>query len=233
MNAILQFVGSTVGRKILMAITGFVLAGFVLIHMLGNLQFFIGPEAINMYAHHLQTLPLPILWGFRLTLLASVAVHVTMAILLSREKSAARTDGYEVKKTVQATYASRTMMMTGIILLCFIIFHLLHFTVKVLPTPYEESAFVVTHEGATFTIDNVYEMMVHGFKNIWVSLFYVLGTGCLCMHLSHGISSMFQTVGMRNEKWRYILNGLALAYGWGVFLGFAIIPISVMAGWKG
>ena len=225
--------GSTIGRKILMALTGFVMSGFVLIHMLGNLQFFIGPEAINSYAHHLQTLPPPILWGFRLTLLLSVVIHATMAILLFGEKADARPQPYEVKKTLQATLYSKTMMVTGILLLCFIVFHILHFTVKVLPVAYTPSAYTVTQEGATFTIPNVYEMMVRGFQNTWISVFYIIGTGALCFHLSHGISSMFQTMGLRNEKWRYPLNYLALFYGWGVFLGFAIIPVSVMMGWKG
>jgi succinate dehydrogenase / fumarate reductase cytochrome b subunit len=213
----------------MMAMTGFILSGFVLIHMLGNLQFFIGPEAINTYAHHLQTLPPPILWGFRAVILLSIAVHAAMAIWLAHDKTGARPEPYEMKKTKVATFASRTMLVGGIILLCFFVFHILHFTVKVLPTPYTPSDYLVKSEsGADYTIPNVYEMMLHGFKNVWISLFYVLGTGALCMHLSHGISSMFQTLGLRNEKWRYGLNALALVYGWGVFIGFAIIPVSVM-----
>jgi succinate dehydrogenase / fumarate reductase cytochrome b subunit len=233
MSAILRFVGSTIGRKILMAVTGFILSGFVLIHMLGNLQFFIGPEAINMYAHHLQTLPAPILWGFRAVILLSVVVHVTMAIWLAHDKASTRPDPYEMKKTLKATFASRTMLIGGIILLAFIVFHILHFTVKVLPSPYAPSEYLVTENGLTYGIPNVYEMMLHGFKTTWISIFYVVGMGALCLHLSHGISSMFQTVGLRNEKWRYPLNALAFIYGLGVFIGFASIPLSVLLGLKG
>lgn len=232
MQSLVHFLGSTIGKKILMAITGFILASFVLVHMLGNLQFFISPEAINIYAHHLQSLPSPILWGFRLVIFLSVVIHATMALMLSKEKADARPEPYEVQKSLQATYASRTMMMGGIILFCFIVFHLLHFTIKTLPAPYEPGSFIVTQEGATFNIPNVYEMMVHGFKNVWVSLFYILGTGMLCLHLSHGVSSMFQTVGLRNETWRRPLNVLAFIYGWGVFLGFVVLPVSVLTGWK-
>jgi len=232
MSAILDFLKSTIGKKILMALTGFVLAGFVLIHMLGNLQFFIDPEAINSYAHHLQTLPGVILWGFRGTLLLAVIIHVWMAILVSHDKASARPEKYQVNANVQASYASRTMMMGGIILLCFICFHIAHFTLKVLPTHYEPESYILMSDGASFTVPNVYKMMVDGFKNTWVSLFYIIGTAALCFHLSHGVSSMFQTVGLRNETWRYRLNWLALIYGVGVFAGFAIIPISVMMGWK-
>jgi succinate dehydrogenase / fumarate reductase cytochrome b subunit len=233
MPAVSNFLKSTIGKKILMALTGFVLAGFVLIHMLGNLQFFIGPEAINSYAHHLQTLPPPILWGFRGVLLLSVIIHVWMAILVSREKASARPEGYQVKKSVQATYASRTMMMSGIILLSFICFHIAHFTLKVAPQTYTPESFLLSPEdGPSFTVPNIYKMMVDGFKDPWISLFYVVGTGALCFHLSHGVSSMFQTMGLRNETWRYRLNWLALIYGVGVFAGFAIIPVSVMMGWR-
>ena len=233
MSAIFDFLKSTIGKKVLMALTGFVLAGFVLIHMLGNLQFFISPEAINSYAHHLQSLPPVILWAFRGTLLLSLILHVWMAILVSRDKASARPQKYEVNSNVQASYASRTMMMGGIILLCFICFHIAHFTLKVAPAHYTPEAFLLSPEdGPSFNVPNVYKMMVDGFKNTWISVFYIVGTAALCFHLSHGVSSMFQTVGLRNETWRYRLNGLALIYGVGVFAGFAIIPISVMMGWR-
>ncbi len=216
-----------------MALSGFILAGFVLVHMLGNLNFFISPAAINEYAHHLQMLPAPLLWGFRGILLLAVAVHVWMAVLLKRKKMAAHGPAYKMKKTKQATYASRTMMMGGIILLCFICFHIAHFTLKVAPAPYTPQPFMLSTEGNVVMVPDVYQMMVDGFKNPWVSLFYFLGTAFLCLHLSHGVSSMFQTVGLRNEVWRYRLNWLAGLYGIFVFLGFVAIPISVITGVKG
>lgn len=232
MSAIGNFLQSTLGRKLLMALSGFVLAGFVLVHMLGNLNFFVGPAALNSYAHHLQSLPAPILWGFRGTLLFAVAVHVWAAVGLARDNARARPQAYKMKKTLQATYASRTMMMTGLILVCFIAFHIAHFTLKVAPAPYTPAPFELEMEGAHLTVPDVYRMMVDGFLNPWISLFYVLGTGLLCVHLSHGVSSMLQTLGLRNETWRYRLNVLAGLYGLAVFVGFAAIPVSVMMGWN-
>lgn len=229
MQAVCAFFTSTIGKKFLMALTGFVLAGFVLVHMLGNLTFLISPEAINAYAHHLQSLPLPILWGFRGVLLLSVAVHVWMAVLLTMENRRARPEGYKIKKSVQATYASRTMMMSGLIILSFIIFHIAHFTLKVAPAPYTPLDYTLA-DG--HVVPDVYRMMVEGFQNPWISAFYVVATGLLCIHLSHGVSSMLQTLGLRNETWRYKLNFLAGAYGLIIFAGFAVIPLSVMVGWK-
>jgi len=232
MARLLRFFSSTIGRKMVMALTGFVLAGFVLVHMLGNLQFLISPEAINTYAHHLQTLPAPILWGFRAIIALSVLLHVWSAATLAKEKIDARPVAYQVNKTVKASYASRTMMVSGIVLLCFIIFHILHFTVKVAPEPYTPDTVTIELHEQTLHVPDVYTMMVHGFQNKWISVFYLIGTGLLCMHLSHGVSSMFQTVGLRNESWRYKLDVIAFLYGWVVFIGFAIIPLSVMVGWK-
>lgn len=215
-----------------MALSGMVLVAFVLVHMLGNLQFFLGPEAINSYAHQLHSLPPVILWGFRLFLLISVGVHVWMAVLLTRENRAARPEKYKVKARVQASYASRTMPMTGLILLAFIIFHILHFTVRVVPENYNETIGLakITYNGSEIETFDVYSMMVAGFSNIWISLFYIIAVGLLCLHLSHGVSSMFQSVGLRNQRWRAILDRAALVYGWGIFLGFASIPIAVLVG---
>jgi succinate dehydrogenase / fumarate reductase cytochrome b subunit len=134
--------------------------------------------------------------------------------------------------------------MSGIILLAFIIFHIAHFTVRNVPgMEYEEPGVLdktkvplvkdgeaVMKNGHEITTFNVNDMMVLGFQNGWVSAFYIIATGLLCMHLTHGFSSMFQSVGLRNGLWRKRLDRAALAYGWIVFLGFAIIPIAVMAG---
>lgn len=215
-----------------MALTGLVLAGFVLVHMLGNLQFLISPEAINTYAHHLQTLPFVILWGFRAVIVLSIALHVWAAATLAKEKVDARPVAYVVNKTVKASYASRTMMVSGIVLLCFIIFHIGHFTLKTMPEKYVPQQTTIELHEQTLHVPDVYTMMVHGFQTPWISIFYIIGTGLLCMHLSHGFSSMFQTLGLRNESWRYKLDVIALLYGLVVFAGFAIIPISVMVGWK-
>lgn len=224
-------------KKFLMALSGLVLVLFVLGHMLGNAQFFLGPEVINAYAYGLHNLPgSPFsIWGIRLFLLGSIGVHVWMAILLTLENRSARPDDYAARKNQAATYASRTMPMTGLILLSFIIFHILHYTTRIVPEPYNEtigmSAIEVGH--AKIMAFDVYAMMVRGFSSPGVSLFYIIATGLLCMHLNHGVSSMFQSLGVRNESWRYRLNCAAKVFGWIIFLGFAAIPASVVLGGVG
>jgi len=228
-----------------MALTGLVLVLFVLGHMLGNLQIFLGAEVINAYAyklHHL--LPASALWGIRLFLLASVGIHIWMAVWLTLDNRKARPKSYADEKVVQATYSSRTMRMSGVILLAFIIFHVAHYTARVVPSmeynepgvinptevPLVKHGAVVTHEGHEVMTFNVNDMMVDGFQVWWVSAFYIIATGLLCMHLTHGVSSMFQTVGLRNKLWRVRLDRIALIYGWVVFLGFAAIPLATLAG---
>lgn len=242
-----SFLKSTIGRKILMALTGFVLVLFVMGHMLGNLQIFLGAEVINAYAYKLHhVLPTVALWGIRLFLLACVGIHIWMAISLTLDNRRARPENYAVNKTVQATYAARTMRWSGVILVAFIIFHIAHYTVRVVPgMEYNDSAVMdpsptdvplykagvpVLKNGAPVTTFNVNDMMVKGFQNPWVSAFYIIATGLLCLHLAHGVSSMFQTLGLRNSTWLPRLNRIALIYGWAVFIGFAIIPVAVLSG---
>ncbi|NCG08093.1 MAG: succinate dehydrogenase [Verrucomicrobia bacterium] len=245
MFAFSSFFKSTIGRKILMAKTGLILVLFVMGHMLGNLQIFLGAEVINAYAYKLHhVLPSPALWGIRLFLLVCVGVHVWMAVLLTLANRRARPERYAVNRVVQATYAARTMRMSGIILLAFIFFHLAHFTVRSVPgMEYNDPAVLspnevplvkhgepVLKDGEMVMTFNVNDMMVAGFQNVWVSGFYLIATGLLCLHLVHGVSSMFQTLGYRNTTWLPRLNLIARLYGWVVFLGFAIIPIAVLAG---
>lgn len=220
-------------KKYLMALSGLVLVLFVLGHMAGNLLFFAGPQAINTYAYNLHHMPGEpfTLWAVRLGLLAALVLHVWMAVLLTKENRAARPDSYADQKSRASGYAARTMPMTGLILLAFIVFHILQFTVRVVPENYEQTIgeSVITVGQSQVAFFDVYAMMVKGFSSPLVSLFYIIAVGLLCMHLTHGVSSMFQSVGLRNELWRPRLNALALAYGWVIFIGFASIPAAVMA----
>lgn len=211
-------------KKYLMAGTGLVMVLFVLGHMLGNLQVFSGsPEAINHYAHFLKSLG-ELLWVVRIFLLACIIVHVWMAILLAGENRAARPQNYARDVTVQASYASRTMLWSGLIILAFILFHLAQFTLLVVEPKYSHLIYILDgHEVA-----DVYATMILGFANPAVSGFYILAVWLLCVHLSHGVSSMFQSVGLRNEKWRQKLNQAAQAYGLIIFVGFASIPTAVL-----
>ncbi|MGK0176160.1 MAG: succinate dehydrogenase / fumarate reductase cytochrome b subunit [Lentimonas sp.] len=241
MCALCDFLKSTIGRKILMALTGLVLILFVLGHMLGNLQVFLGPDSINAYAYKLHhVMPAALLWAIRLFLIICISIHIWAAITLTLDNRKARPEGYSIKKSVQATYAAKTMRMSGIILFAFIVFHIAHYTARVIPgKEYNEQiadvALVkngkpVMENGQPVMTFNVYDMMIEGFQVWWVSAFYILATGLLCMHLAHGFSSMFQTMGIRNKNWRQFLDRTALAYGLIIFLGFAITPVAVLTG---
>ena len=210
-------------KKYLMAGSGLVLVLFVLGHMLGNLQIFSGsPAAINRYANFLQSLG-ELLWAVRLFLLACIAIHIWMAVLLTLENRRARGSGYVKDATVQASYASRTMIWSGFIVLAFIVFHLAQYTLQVINPVFKSLEYADNGR----RLHDVYAMVLVGFSNPYYVAFYVIAIGLLCVHLSHGVSSMFQSLGVRNDKWRARLNQLALLYGLGIFLGFIAVPFAV------
>jgi succinate dehydrogenase / fumarate reductase cytochrome b subunit len=221
MNILARLYHSTLGKKILVAITGAGLFLFVVGHMLGNLQFFLGPEVINRYGNFLQTSP-EILWPVRTGLLAFVIVHIWATILLTVENREARDQAYEVKKVVAASLASRTMIWSGLIVAAFVGYHLAHFTLMITHPEYRH----LERNG----VHDVYGMMVLGFSNCWISGFYLLGVGLLCMHLSHGVGAMFQSLGLKNEVYAVRIDASAKIVAVVLFLGYASIPISVLAG---
>ncbi len=200
-----------------MALTGLVLAGFVLGHMTGNLLMFKSPEAINAYAKWLHE-NVALLWSTRAVLLISVFAHIWAGIQLTLENRAARAGGPAVEATRRATFASRTMPYSGVVILGFVVFHLLHFTLKMVAL------------GDVSYGPDVYKMVVAGFSCKTVAVFYIISMLLLCLHLSHGVSSVFQTLGLRNERWRGRLDVIALAYAWIVALGFISIPLAVLTG---
>jgi succinate dehydrogenase / fumarate reductase cytochrome b subunit len=211
-----------------MAVTGFLLFLFVIGHLVGNLQIFLGPEAINRYGHFLQS-NVELLWPVRIGLLIVVGLHIWSAAKLSLENREARPVAYATYQPIGSTYASRTMLMSGLIVLCFIIYHLLHFTVQ---TQYIN---LTGQNFATFTDSekrhDVFKMMVVGFNNGWVSAFYILGMALLCLHLSHGVSGMFQSIGWKNETYRPILDKGARVLAVLIFLGYTSIPVSILLGY--
>lgn len=213
-----------------MAVSGFVLFGFVIVHMLGNLQIFLGPEPLNRYAHFLQSMP-ELLWLARIVLLTMVALHVWSAIKLSLENKAARPAGYEGNPTpVAASYASRTMLMSGLIVAVFIIYHLLHFTVQTPAVNLTGQDFKTFLDPQTKHHD-VFRMMVVGYSKFWVSGFYILGMALLCLHLSHGVTGMFQSLGLKNEHTGKWIDRFALAVAAVIFLGNCSIPMAVLLGY--
>jgi succinate dehydrogenase / fumarate reductase, cytochrome b subunit len=219
---------SSLGKKYIMAVTGFLMFLFVIGHLVGNLQVFLGAEAINRYGHFLQS-NLELVWPARIGLLVILVLHIWSAAKLSLENRAARPVGYATYQPVGSTYASRTMLMSGLIVLAFIIYHLLHFTVQ---TQYIN----LTGQNFTTFMDpekrhDIFKMMVVGFNNGWVSGFYILGVGLLCLHLSHGVSSMFQSIGWKNEIYRPILDKAAQGLAALIFLGYASIPVAILLGY--
>lgn len=222
---------STIGLKITMAVTGAALFAFTIIHMLGNLQIFLPGDALNQYAHKLQTLPPPILWGFRLGLLLFVGVHIWAVILLVRRNRAAKPEGYAEKKALGTTLASRTMAVSGTILLAFIIFHLLHFTVKAPPfTHYKEMTTQITVAGETHTVPDVYHIVIQGFQQPAIATFYIIAVGLLAIHLSHGAQSMFRSLGLGNGHTFAFQTLFARGFAFIIFLGMASVPASVLLG---
>ena len=212
-----------------MALTGLILVGFVVAHMVGNLKIFLGAEAINAYAGFLRDVGEPLLpretllWIARIVLLASVVLHITAATQLTIQDRASRPQRYAVHKKVQATYASRTMRWGGIIVLLFIIYHILHLTLGAVgfaPGQY-------LHEDPNNGYQ-VYQNVINAFRNPIVSIFYLVAMAAVCLHLYHGAWSMFQTLGLNNAKYNRLLRGLAMAIALAVFIGNSSIPIAVM-----
>jgi succinate dehydrogenase / fumarate reductase cytochrome b subunit len=227
MNSVAGLYNSSLGKKFLMAVTGIVLFAFVVGHLVGNLQVLGKPELINNYGHFLKSKPL-LLWGARLGLLLAVGVHIAMAIQLSIENKAARPEAYAVKPTYGSTWQSRSMLMSGLVILAFIVYHLAHFTVllKAVNGVGDFTQLEFTLPGGVVTHD-VYGMMILGFQVWWVVLFYLIAMGLLFAHLGHGLASMFQTLGLRNHVWWPRVQCLAKAVSIAIFVGYAIIPISI------
>ncbi|PYK37792.1 MAG: succinate:quinone oxidoreductase [Verrucomicrobia bacterium] len=223
MNALSAFYHSSVGKKMIVALSGIILILFVIGHLLGNLQIFLGPDWINGYSQHLRDLG-PILWIIRIFLLTTVIVHIYVTIRLAIDNRRARPEAYIDKQHVKATFASRHMVMSGLIVLAFIIYHIAHFTVRV-----TDRRFALLKADPLNHYD-VYSMMVYGFQSIYVSSFYVLGLFLLALHLSHGSSSFFQSLGLNNKTLTPRLAFGGRVFAWLLFLGYTSIPIAVLLG---
>lgn len=216
MSSATTFIQSTVGKKVVMACTGVILVGFVIIHMLGNLNMFLGPDAMNDYAHTLKSKP-PLVWGTRIVLLSAVLGHVWSALALTQKSLAARPVGYTKKQPRVSTFASRTIRFGGLILLVFIVFHILHYTVGAI-------------EPAPFSPTDVYQNVVGSFSIPWVAVFYIVAMMALGLHLFHGVWAMFRTLGLVKPSAHPMKRNLAVLVAVVVWFGFSIIPLAVLAG---
>jgi succinate dehydrogenase / fumarate reductase cytochrome b subunit len=214
---------SSVGKKMIVAVTGVILILFVIGHLLGNLQIFLGPEWINGYSQHLRDLG-PLLWLVRAFLLVTVTLHIGFTIQLAIDNRRARPEHYRERNYVKASWASRHMVVSGLIVLAFIIFHLLHFTARKF-----NPQFPLLKLDPLNRYD-VYSMMVYGFQNVYVSAFYVIGLFLLTLHLTHGSSSFFQSLGLNNQKLTPRLAVGGRIFAWLLFIGYTSIPVAVLLG---
>jgi succinate dehydrogenase / fumarate reductase cytochrome b subunit len=211
---------TSIGAKGIMAITGAGLTLFVIAHMLGNLQIFLGPEHLNAYAAQLKALP-ELLWTARIGLLVFFITHIVLAFWLTIRNSEARPIPYVYQATRQATVASRTMMYSGLLMLAFVIFHLAHYTFGIGHPEYLEFKDPKDRH-------DVFRMTVEGFRVWWVSLAYILSMLFLGLHLSHGIASTFQSLGLNSPRWRPWIERGGLALAVILTVGNIAMPVAVL-----
>ena len=225
-SRIVAFWRTMIGKKVAMAVTGAVFALFVLAHILGNLKVFAGPEEINAYARFLREVGSPalgygqLLWVVRIVLFACVVIHITAAVQLTRMSHAARPIKYAVKRDLETTLATRTMRWGGALLVIFVVFHLLHL-----------SQGALGFRAGEFRSLMVYQNVLAAFS-VWpVTVFYSVAMAALCLHLSHGIWSLLQTLGFSTVRNASALKLFSRAVAVVVFLGFISVPVAVMTGW--
>jgi succinate dehydrogenase cytochrome b subunit len=215
------FWGTVVGKKAVMAVTGVMLFGFVLVHMVANLQIFLpvnanGVRPLDAYAEHLRALP-PLLWGTRLVLLAAVILHVLAAWQLwLLNQFEARKKGYVKYKPIASNYASRTMVWSGPIIFFYVIYHLLDFTFG--------------NVNPNFEPGHVYHNVIASFQHPAVAIFYVIANVCLAFHLYHGIWSMFQSLGLAHPAYTPWIKKTSAVFAIVIGIGFCSVPIAVLAG---
>ncbi len=224
---------SSIGKKLVVALTGIVLVSFLVGHLIGNLVVFLGPEPFNEYAYFLHhMLHGAGIWVFRATMLVMIVAHVTATISLTRQNRAAR-QAYEKTATIQATKSSQTMMYSGLTILAFVIYHLLHFTVRDGNNQYNTlDRYKTTLHGVEGQVHNAWQMVIDGFSpQAWyVSLFYIIAMTLLCSHLRHGVGAIFQTLGLRSKKSAGLINQFSIALSLFIWLGFISIPVAILCG---
>lgn len=215
---------SSIGKKLLVAITGIILVGFILGHMIGNLLVFMGPHAINEYGHFLHEMVHGMgIWVARAVIFGSIILHVILTIQLTKQNRAARgPDRYGCETTRIATKSSRMMIVSGLTLLAFFIYHILHFTVRA-GTDFNSLKYNL--DGVE--VHNVYQMVINGFSVPAVSLFYIIAMVFLCSHLSHGVASIPQTLGLNTESTGRLFKKLGYAFSSLVLIGNCSIPVAI------
>lgn len=214
---------SSIGKKLVVAVTGLAMVLFLAGHLTGNMLIYAGKEAFDEYAKFLHTAGHgALIWVARLGLIVVLVLHVWATILLTRENKAARKEEYAYKATIQASKSSRIMIWSGLTVLAFIVFHILHFTVR------------TNSHLAEIAKESPYEMVIAGFSGgflqVLVVLFYVIAMTLLCSHISHGVASMFQTLGFRSKKAAGLIQCVSVGYAVVIWIGFVSIPVAILFG---
>jgi succinate dehydrogenase / fumarate reductase cytochrome b subunit len=233
---LLPALSSTVGSKFIVALTGLALTGFVIAHMAGNLLVYKGRDALNSYAQTLKDHG-ELLWAARLGLLAVFVLHIWLAVRLKLRSRAARPVGYAYEQTIQASWASQHMILTGLVILVFVVFHLLQYTFGLVAAtaPNGQNFLDLTESLKQGTVidsargrHDVYAMTVYGFRNVWVSVVYIVAMILLGLHLSHGIASTFQSLGWSAPRVWPAIRGIGLAITLLIVVGNCSMPLAVM-----
>ena len=228
--------GTTVGSKYIVALTGLALTAFVVVHMAGNLLIFRGRDALNSYALFLKDRG-GLLWLARGGLLAMFVLHIWLAVRLTLRNRAARPTRYAYEDTVQASWASRTMIWSGLVILAFVIFHLMHYTFGlVAATAPDGTNFLALSDNPGDPArghHDVYAMTVYGFRNVAVSIAYIVAQLFLGLHLSHGVASTMQSLGWSAPRWWWVIRSVGLTIALAVVAGNIAMPLAVMTGLVG
>lgn len=225
---------SSIGKKLVVAVTGLAMVLFLAGHLTGNLLIYAGREAFNDYAELLHNAGHgALIWVARIGLLVAVALHVWATVLLTRENKAARAQEYEYKATIQATKSSRLMIVSGLTILAFIVFHILHFTVKA-GSNFGDMVDMPHLAETGQTRHDAYGMVIAGFSpgilTFLAVVFYITAMAMLCSHLSHGVASMFQTLGLRSKKASDLIHKISVGYAVVIWVGFISVPLSIFLG---
>ncbi len=221
MARLLRLFRTSIGSKLVVAATGLLLLGFLLVHMIGNLKILQGPEALNDYATWLQGHPL--LWVFRIGLLGLFGLHIVLAGRLAYESRAARPEGYRVSHRTRSTLFSRNMLATGLLVLGFLIYHLLHLTLGVTGP---DMASLLDARGRV----DVYARVITSFRDPLITALYLAAMALLGFHLTHAIGSLLQTLGFNHESYQPLIQVLSPLLAWVLALGFATVPLLVQLG---
>lgn len=212
---------TSVGKKIVMAVTGVLLVSFLGVHFLGNLSVYGGAGALNAYADFLHSKP-ALLWTARLGLIPLFLVHIFFGVWLYLENWKARPVSYVKEKTIQATYSSRTMIWTGLIVLSFLIYHLAHLTLKWIDNPGEKM-------DSLGRFDEFFYVTM-SFKDSIVAGIYVIAVIIFWMHLRHGIASLFQTLGLGHPKYTCVISLIGILAATVIVAGLVSIPLTIWLG---